>query len=252
MKKTTLFLISLLFVLTSCANDIKTKPEKTVTKRGLIVPLVDSLKYSEEYCCILLPEQGFSVYDGPKGKIIGTIKRIGDKKTDDQVPYKIYFVSGNKKAEVNNYREIGYELFALNYTDSVQGYLKILDPLKNHWLNVSEIKKHGFKAMSWRDFMIGQSQDVLGYYANEPGLRLRKKPNTDGEIISSVRGDLFEIKLTTETYGQWCKVKVTKYREHPCNTELNEKENIEYKTEGWLKIIDDNGEPNLYNYTRGC
>ena len=83
-------------------------------------------------------------------------------------------------------------------------------------------------------------------------MRLRKEPNSNTEIIGSVRGDLFEIKLTNQTAGQWCKVKITKYREHPCWTDLSEKENIEYKTEGWLKIIDDNGEPNLWNYTRGC
>ena len=48
------------------------------------------------------------------------------------------------------------------------------------------------------------------YDTNEPGLRLRKEPSSKSDVIGSVRGDLFEIKLTTETSGQWCKVKITK------------------------------------------
>lgn len=221
-------------------------------KRGIIVPAIDSLKISEKYCCILSPEQGFSVYDNPNGKIIGTLKRIGDIKKDDQVPYKIYFVTGNKKVQIENYIEIGYEIYAINYTDSIQGFVKVLDTSKNYWLSVAEIRKQDFKVISWFDHLIKQSKNALGYYANDPGLRLRKEPNSNSEIIGSVRGDLFEIKLTTETFGQWCKVKAIKYKEHPCNTELTEEQNLEYITEGWLKVIDDNGEPNLWSYTRGC
>ena len=221
-------------------------------KRGIIVPKIDSLQYSQKYCCVLSPEQGFQIYDNPKGKIIGTLKRIGNIKKDDQVPYKIYLVSGEKKEKVDNYREIGYEIFAINYTDSIDGFVKVLDISKNYWINVAEINRQEFKTESWLEHLLLKSENDLGYYANEPGLRLRKEPNVNSEIIGSVRGDLFEIKLTKQIEGQWCLVKVIKYKEQPCNTELDEAENIEYKTEGWLKIIDDNGEPNLWNYIRGC
>lgn len=245
-----LILISFWFTLHSCQE--KTEIENRATKRGIIVPKIDSLKFSEKYCCILSPEKGFSVYDNPKGKIVGTLKRIGNIKEDDQVTYKIYLITDDKKVKIDNYREIGYEIFAINYTDSAEGFVKVLDPSKNYWLSVAEIEKHGFKTINWLDHMIERSNDVLGYYANEPGLRLRKEPNSESEIIGSVRGDLFEIKLTKNISGQWCKVKVKKYKEHPCNTELEEAENVESQTEGWLKIIDDKGEPNLWNHTRGC
>ncbi|MBS0027647.1 SH3 domain-containing protein [Chitinophaga sp. 22321] len=221
-------------------------------KRGIIIPAIDSLQNSAKYCCILSPEQGFSVYDKPAGKVIGTLKRSGNPKKDDQVPYKIYLVSGDRKEKVDNYREIGYELYAINYTDSVGGFVKVLDTLKSYWLSVAEIKRQGFKTVCWLDHLMKQSGNELGYYANEPGLRLRKAPDLNSEVIGSVRGDLFEIKLTGEIEGQWGKVKITKYKEHPCNTSLSEKENIAYKTEGWLKVIDDNGEPNLWSYIRGC
>ena len=221
-------------------------------KSGIIVPDTAAIKNSETMCCILSPPEGFSVYDNPKGNVIGTLKRMGNIEKDDQVPYKIYLVVGDKKVKVNKYREIGYELYAINFIDSIDGFVKVLDREKNYWLSVSEINNQGFIIESWMEHLIKKSETVLGYYANEPGLRVRKQPNVTSEIIGSVRGDLFEINLTTNINGKWCRVKITKYKEHPCNSELSDDQNIEYKTEGWMKIIDDNGEPNLFSYTRGC
>ena len=245
-----LLIILLGFGLQSCEKN--TKADEIVAKKGIIIPKIDSLKFSEKYCCILAPEQGFSVYDNPKGKIIGKLKKIGKTAENNQTNNEIYLIINGKKIRVDNFREIGYEIYALNYTDSSEGFVKVLDTLKSYWISIEEIEKNGFRAINWRDQMITEGENTLGYFANEPGLRLRKEPNSESEIIGSVRGDLFEIKLTKTISGQWCKVKVKKYKEHPCNTDLEEAENIESKTEGWLKIIDDNGEPNLWSYTRGC
>lgn len=123
----------------------------------------------------------FEVYDRPKGNIIGILKRFGDAKKDDQVPYKIYLISGNKKIQIDNYREIGYEIFAINYTDVSDGFVKVLDPSKSHWLSVSEINKKDFKTVNWMDYLINQSADVLGYYAKDSGLNLRKEPNANSD-----------------------------------------------------------------------
>lgn len=152
-----------------------------IDNRGLILPKIDSLKNSGKYCCILSPSEGFEVYDRPKGNIIGILKRFGDAKKDDQVPYKIYLISGNKKIQIDNYREIGYEIFAINYTDVSDGFVKVLDPSKSHWLSVSEINKKDFKTVNWMDYLINQSADVLGYYAKDSGLNLRKEPNANSD-----------------------------------------------------------------------
>ena len=242
MKKT--FLYS--FLLVSFLNFSQ------VLNNGIIITEIDSLKYSEKNCCILSPEKGFTAYNEPNGKVIGKIKRLGSKEKNDQFAYEIYLVSENKNLKLNEYSQIGYEIFALNFINSINGFVKIKSQSINMWLKISEINQLGFKAINWIDYMVLNSEHVLGYYSKEPGLRLRTKPDISSEIIGSVRGDLFEIKLTGEVLGQWAKVKITKYKEHPCNTELSEIENIEYKSEGWLKIIDDNGEPNLWNYSRGC
>jgi len=218
---------------------------------GIITPEIDSLKYSQNFCCVVLPEQGFTAYNKPNGKIIGKIKRINEEQ-NNQSAYESYFISKNAKIKLNDYSEIGYEIFALNFTEIDNGFVKIKNQHTDIWFSISELKELGFKTINWIDYMALNSKDVLGYYAKEPGLRIRSEPNTSSKIIGSVRGDLFEIKRIGKISGKWAKVKVRKYKEHPCGTELNEKENIEYRTEGWMKIIDDNGEPNVYNYVRGC
>lgn len=219
-------------------------------KSGLILPKSTEDWYSEKYCCIISPDRGFSIFNKPKGKKIGNLKRKNS--SNEQSKYQI-FISLNTSADqpFENYREIGYEIFAINFIASKDGFLKLNDKT-DLWLSQSEIEKQNFKPISWKDFLLKQNEKVLGFNANEPGLNVRKGPNSDSEVIGSCRGDLFEIKLTKEFSGNWGKVKITKYKEHPCQTDLEEKENIELKYEGWVKIIDDNGEPNIWSYNKGC
>ncbi|MEO4005489.1 SH3 domain-containing protein [Flavobacterium sp. CAU 1735] len=228
-------------------------PVKKTQEAGLILPVVDSLRESEQYCCVVSPESGFTVYDKPGGKAIGILKREINK-DDDQSPYGLYFISekGKQLIETEEYKEIGYDLFAINYNDKITGYVRVLDSRRSYWLHMDEINRKGFKTVSWMEHLLKERTTVLGYYANEPGLKLRKEPNSNSEVIRTIRGDLLEIKLSEKVSGQWCKVNITKYKEHPCDTELSESENTVEQTEGWLKIIDDNGEPNIWSYIKGC
>lgn len=228
-------------------------PIKKTKTAGIIVPVVDSLLSSKTYCCVVTPESGFTVYDKPNGKAIGTVKREISEE-DDQSPYKLYFISGTIKTKIDSeeYKEINYDIYAINYSDTAEGYVRVFDNRKNYWLKVAEINQKGFKTVGWTEHLLKERHNVLGYYANEPGLKLRKEPNSNSDVIRNIRGDLFEIKLTEKISGQWCKVIITQYQEHPCETELKEQENKVDTTEGWLKIIDDNGEPNIWHYTKGC
>ncbi len=110
----------------------------------------------------------------------------------------------------------------------------------------------GYKATNWQDFLIENKDKFLGYYANKPGLNLRSEPLKSAKVLKTLRGDLFEIKLQKEAQGNWNKVKVIKYQEHPCKGNLTNEKNIEYILEGWIKTIDDSGTPNVWYYARGC
>src|SRR5690606_40358846 len=71
---------------------------------------------------------------------------------------------------------------------------------------------------------ISNAGQVLGFYANDPGLNLRDSPSVNGKVLKKLKGDLFEITPTTQSKGLWVKVKVKKYKEHPCTSDLRSEE----------------------------
>jgi hypothetical protein len=81
---------------------------------------------------------------------------------------------------------------------------------------------------------------------------LKNKPTIESETLLTLSGDLYEITPTTESNGNWIKVSVKKYKEHQCLSELINEENIEFEIDGWIEIVQDDGEPNLWHYARGC
>jgi len=52
-------------------------------------------------------------------------------------------------------------------------------------------------------------------------------PSKDSDLILILKGDLIEISPTEQAEGNWVKVKITKYKEHPCASGLNLEELIE-------------------------
>ncbi|PIE84857.1 hypothetical protein CSA08_05020 [Candidatus Gracilibacteria bacterium] len=98
----------------------------------------------------------------------------------------------------------------------------------------------------WADYAIDKNTE---WYANDFGLNLRECNSIKCKKIITLRGDLYGIKLTNKRKGKWCKVKVTKYRKHPCTGESN----IVIKTyTGWIKLISEEGTLNVWNYSKGC
>ena len=153
---------------------------------------------------------------------------------------------------MSNFKEIGYEVWTLTYFDRVDGFLRIIDDNHNYWLDENEIFQKGFKIETWQNFLLENSGELLGFYANEPGLYVRESPDKNSKIIVFLQGDLFEITPIAECIDGWNKVNVKKYRGHPCESNYNDPEIIELELNGWIKIVDDNGRPNVWYYPRGC
>ncbi len=224
-------------------------------QNGLIIPKNFSDKSFDNYCCVFAPQQGFKLYDAPNGNIIGIVK---EKLKNDKLlknKYNIILKSGNQtiiKPFKQGLSEIGYEIYAINFYKTKNGFVKILNPKSSYWLKVAELNDFLFDASSWQDFLLKNQYKLLGYYANKPGLNLRESPSKNAKILKTLRGNLFEIKLLPQSKGNWNKVKVIKYQEHPCKGNLTKEENTEYILEGWIKTIDDSGTPNIWYYPRGC
>lgn len=222
-------------------------------QNGLILP---DCKESDTICCIYVPKDGFTVYTRPNGEEIGLVTRNVHQNVGDQFYYRIYFVDERTKS-VNQIgleflKEIGYEVWAFNYSERKDGFVKFQYETQDLWIRESEIEAEGFSLVDWQSFLMDNVGSFLGYYANDPGLNLREEPNTHSRIIRALKGDTVQISPTTEHNGLWTKVKVVISKEHPCGTSLTEEENIIEKLEGWIKIVDENGLPNVWYYSRGC
>ena len=223
-----------------------------VLQNGLILPTAAN---TENSCCIYSPEVGFTVYENPRGLIVGKLTRDVSKNQSDQSAYEIYFVDISTKTKTKldlvNFREVDYEIWSITYFERRDGFVRVVNENSNYWLNEAEIQKLGFAVVEWQAFL-SNSKNLMGFSANDPGLNLREGPTKEARIIKTLRGDLYEISPTNEHNGLWTKVKIVKRKEHPCETTLTEKDNIEYELEGWIKIVDDSGQPNVGYNARGC
>lgn len=212
---------------------------------GLIFPI----SVEEAYCCIYIPSKGFNVYGKPNGNLIGSISNDSDS-------FSFYFTNNKskKKFELNleDLYQVGYEIYSIPYFEKKDGFVRILSRKENYWLKEEELKSLSFEIVEWQRFLFENGNEVLGFYANEPGLNLREKPTTDSKIIMTLRTDNQQIIPTNEHKGLWTKVKVIITKEHVCMTDLSEEENFVEIVEGWVKILDDGGAPNVYFYARGC
>lgn len=221
---------------------IKPKPAPVFSK-GLILPLKDR----KDFNGFLISKNGFNLYDDLNGKLVGVLRsrNARDAKTSKYAT-DFFLLNDIVVHDTELFTALAWSWDAVLYTDSKDGFVRIFNHYGNLWLNKAELEKEGFKALPWMDFMT-QEKEVIAYALEKPGMNLREKPDASANKLDSVLGDFFEITFTGETDGQWAKVKVTKNKNVRCFDDYSE-EKIEYKKEGWMKVIDDNGEPNLSFY----
>jgi len=216
-------------------------------KAGLILPENYEV---ESTCCIYLPPSGFTLYEKAQENSIAACLLPGEKESGRKEFYQL-IVQKPESEEVVSFHKlemIGYEVFAIPYQGIENGFIQIFDGL---WVKLDELKQKGYRHVNWMDFMVKESGKVLGYYANEPGLNLRKGPSTDFDQILTLKGDVMEINLSPEIKGLWNKVKVFVFKEHPCESGPDAVDTLAVH-QGWIKLLDDSGTPNVWCYRKGC
>lgn len=126
--------------------------------------------------------------------------------------------------------------------------VEVVQAYNGYWLSVKELQSKGLMLTTWMDYLV-KTKNVLGWYANDPGLNLRAEPTTNARILATLKGNLWEITPTNETEGLWCKVVVKQYRKHPCS---GESDLVIQTLTGWVKLLSDEQTPNVWNYGKGC
>ncbi|MEL6253929.1 MAG: SH3 domain-containing protein [Bacteroidota bacterium] len=241
MNTPTIFLISFLSTLYSFT--LSQTPEV-----GLILPPEE---FGSNYqCCIAIPLTGFTLYKEAKSNsIAGCILPTSEKNTRERYNFQTQPTSDGKMIDLKDFHRMSYEISCLKYLEISQGFVKINE---SYWIKKEELETMGFQLSSWMDFLVKNSGNFLGYYANDPGLNLRRGIGTEYEKILTMKGDEMEISLTGEVKGLWAKVKLKQYKEHPCNQMEAGEPQILNTYEGWAKILDDSGTPNIHYYAGGC
>lgn len=243
MNKISTFLLLTLI----CSNSFGQK-----LQNGLILPENSG---DNGLCCVYVPTEGFNIYGKPNGSKIGLLTRNVESNTGNESSYHVYLDQNNGEPiqlSLDDFKEIGYEEWTVSYFERANGFLRILNDQVSYWISEKDVTDKHFKIQEWPEFLFDNAGLLLGFYANEPGLNLRTSASTNGNILKTLKGDLFEITPTAERDGLWMKVKVKKYKEHICESSLSEDEILVYELTGWIKVVDDSGLPNLWYYSRGC
>lgn len=243
MKKTILLSIFISFGYLLKAQELQ---------NGLVLP---NNYDASEFCCVYVPNNGFNVFNNPNGQKIGLLTKDVKINTGNQSNYRIYLDRTNDQPEqidLSNFQEVRYEEWAITYFERADGFIRITNNQNSYWINEQEVIDKNFKIQEWPEFLVDNVGQLLGFYAKAPGLNLRAAPNVQSEILKTLKGNLFEITPTKERSGLWMKVKIKKYKEHICQSSLSEDEILDYELNGWIKIVDDSGTPNVWYYSRGC
>lgn len=202
-------------------------------------------------CCVYFPKTGqLLLYDQPNGSKVGQLQRKGLDSSGNEDPYTLVFINQNNDTTELNFwndlKEVGYEQMAISFHQERDGYLKILPEQASVWASLDDLEKLGYRGLSYQEFMAEVSGKVLGFYIEQP-LNIRTGPSASHEKLETLTY-LHEISLTGKHEGEWSQVKVIKLNKERCEGEVRE----EYAIEGWIKVIDEDGNLNIWYYTRGC
>lgn len=196
-----------------------------------------------DVCCHFIPLSGLKVYQEPNGASVGEL--LPGTPDQNQEIYSAYIQTNDGKSEFGypNLYMVGYEIMAMTFEDAQSRFVKLPN---GYWLSEEELSAKKLKLTSWLEYIIEKDTE---WYAHDSGLNLREEPSTISKIIRTLKGNLWGIRPSSETKGNWCKVTVTHYRKHPCSGE----DNLIIETfTGWIKLLSDEHTPNVWYYGKGC
>ncbi|WP_375561086.1 hypothetical protein ACE193_00605 [Bernardetia sp. OM2101] len=234
---------------------------------GFIVPN-DSIKKDYPYeNSIFLPKEGITYYDAPNGSFLGKI-RMGkpllsqhENKTDSLLSSTISgTVLRPTLLDFENYFETFDDCFYLKFSEQKEGFIKIVNgnygktPKSAAWVSVDSLEKHNFKLNYWLDFYGSEGMII---HPKEKTHVIHENPYLDAPIIETINEDEYVVQIIsfdegTTTEGLFAKVKVIKYKIHPCYGGDTSKKNIIKEFEGWIQIIDQKGKSLVAHNSGGC
>lgn len=169
-------------------------------------------------------------------KILKLLRSLSPEKSEEIEIFNSPY--GDKIGEYNDYLTYySYEEYGIEYSDHINGRLEIGFSL---WINDDVPFSSWLESTSYG-------------YALSTGLVLRSKPDKYSKKIIAFQGGSYDVSVIGWSWGAqefingYSKVRVDLYEEDPCDGG-----SVTKSWEGWAKVIDDFGNPNIYYSAVGC
>lgn len=221
----------------------KAQAQVPVWGNGIVVP-----EKGIQELHINMPFASFDLFDAPSGKKSGTIFMKNSLNLKFSVDSKM--IVCNVKME--DLAEVAAAGWCLKYYNEQGDFLQILVQSTGNgmWISKTELNYLHLKPTDWRGFLLTKK---TGFYPNvDIGLNLRQEPDAASKKIVLMKGDHYLIDLSGETDGPWAEAVVKKYSSRPCKAKNPQDLKATETWQGWIKIIDDKGFPNIWFYPGGC
>jgi len=230
------------------------------SRAGLVIPDFEKLADLPRQQFAYVPKGGLPLYNAQQQPVANLSKFCPVGKYTDGNMRMFILPDKNPNDCINvpleQLHHWSDDAYVIPYFDNKQGFVRLLkdDRSGTTWAKISDITDRNFLLLSWKDYFISRRSSPL--FAAEAGLNLRESPYADAKRVTTISGEEMLIYLVGFDdgfcEGQWCKVKVKVYLENPCATQRTEVENFKIEYEGWIKLMDDSGLPNVYINTKGC
>lgn len=140
-----------------------------------------------------------------------------------------------------------FKSYNLVYYENKGDFVKIKINGSFYWLNKSQIANFGFTSFTWKDYFLFKNNNYLTVNCD---LNLRENAGINNKKIFTLRVNAWEfIEITGNFKEQWAEVKLTIYKG---NREDYRTHQIDKQITGWIKFLDDNGNPNIRSAPGGC
>lgn len=152
-----------------------------------------------------------------------------------------------------DFREISYEAAALVYFEARDGYARVFEHRlpPGAWVKIDEVP--GGKLQPWADLLTRFPR----HYHHHEGRILRKEPSENSPALVTIRYEAgsetraHEVVPTGQISGQWGQFEVIEYDgDFHGMSRSREPSRTGNVWKGWLRLIDNSGQPLFWFYTR--
>lgn len=152
-----------------------------------------------------------------------------------------FFISDDKyMVNVADFTSVAYDAYCLKYYTKTNEFIRILDKSirGGAWIHINDLASLGYSSIDWLTFIKTRGRN----YFPVINLNLREEPSEKSKLIIKMIPHEYTIDVTGKYDGLWAQVKVKKIKFDKDSREIK----ILSEYQGWCKIIDNSGFPNVY------